>query len=853
MGEVYRARDGKLNRDVAIKVLPATLAGDADYMARFQREAQALAALNHPNIAQIYGFEGSAIVMELVDGRTLAERIAEGRLPLEEALPIAKQIAEALEASHEKGVVHRDLKPGNIKITPEGVVKVLDFGLAKTSDATGARDASISPTLTIRASEAGLILGTAGYMSPEQASGKPVDRRADIWSFGVVLWEMLTGRGLFEGETISHTLAHVLTAPVDFSALPAEIPAAIRELLRRCLDRNVRNRLRDIGEARVALQNPKRVETAVAPVARRSTGLWAIVAAILLLATLALGYVAFRHVTEQTPVLRLSVLPPEKATADMEAVSPDGLRLAFVGTLDGKNQLWVRELDSLASRQLSGTEGATYPFWSPDSRAIAFFQAGRLKRIDAAGGPALTLSDASNGRGGSWNQDGVILFAPGVGTGIFRVAATGGNAIPVTELDLASGENAHRSPAFLPDGRHFLYTARNNEAEKNAVYVADLKSKERRTILAASSNAVYALPGFLLFVRERTLMAQPFDAAGAQTKGEAVPVADLIRYDGLNLVGRFSVSHNGVLTYTSSATAIGPSGLAWGSVQLTWFDRTGNVVGTIGTPGISTIPAISPDGHTVAFDRVEAQSGSMNIWLHDLARGTESRFTFNAPLNQIPVWSPDGTHIAFSSALSGKPLALVQRAIGGTAQDEILDSERSLRPSDWSRDGRYIIGAVMDPKTKLDIWVLPLFGDRKAFPYLNMEYNESWAKLSPNGQWLAYTSDETKRSEVYVQSFPHPGRKSQISTDGGIRPVWSRDGKQLFFIGPGRKMMAVDVNAGASFEAGVPKPLFDSRLGAGNATFDVSKDGRFLIPARVEEAGSEPITVVINWTAGLKK
>jgi eukaryotic-like serine/threonine-protein kinase len=859
MGEVYRARDTKLGREVALKVLPNTFAGDPERMARFQREAEFLASLNHPNIAAIYGLEESngirALVMELVEGPTLAERIGEQGMPLEEALPIARQIAGALEYAHEKGIVHRDLKPANVKLTVDGDVKVLDFGLARALEAPApsAGNPSLSPTFTLEGTRAGVILGTAAYMAPEQASGKPVDKRADIWSFGVVLWEMLTGHRLFDGETISHTLADVLRAEIDLNKLPAGTPVAIRNLLRRCLDRDVKDRLRDIGEARIAIQrylaNPNGGIEGARPAEASPTRLPWVAAAVLLLAALGLGYVAYRHITEEARVLRFSVLSPEKATADIHALSTDGRRLAFVGTQDGRHELWVRELDSLVARLLPATDGATYPFWSPDSRTIGFFQGGKLKKIDAGGGPAITLSDAPSGRGGSWSQNGVILFVPTVNVGIYRVSAAGGAATQVTTMNPAEGENAHRMPWFLPDGHHFLYTARNIDPEKNAVYVADLDSEDRKRILAASSNAAYAAPGYLLFLRERTLMAQPFDASSVTTRGDAVPIAEELRYDGLNLVGRFSVSQNGVLAYTS-----GSFGGALNAVQLTWFDRTGKAIGTIGMPGVIQWPAISPDGHTVAFDRVAPPNGSVDIWLYDQARGTESRFTFNSPTNSFPVWSPDGSHIAFESIRPGLG-DLYQRATSGAAQDELLDKfvpGANPRPTDWSRDGRYIIEHVFNPKTNADISVLPLFGDRKAIPYLHMDYNEGWGKLSPDGKWLAYQSDETKQYEIYVQSFPNPGGKWQVSTSGGIRPVWSRDGRELFFISYGKKMMAVEVKSGAKFEAGVPKPLFDTRIATGNYWFDVSKDGHFLIPSLVAEGTVAPISVVVNWTAGIK-
>jgi len=835
MGEVYRAKDTKLDREVAIKVLPAAVAEDPERLARFEREAKVLAALNHPNIAQIYGVEDRALVMELVPGESL-----KGPLPLDTALNYAKQIAEALEAAHEKGIVHRDLKPANIMITPAGVVKILDFGLAAAAQSSDSSDPAHSPTLTISPTRAGMILGTAGYMSPEQARGKAVDKRADIWAFGVVLYEMLTGKRLFEGDTISDTLAAVLKTEPDLT----QVPAQTQKLLRRCLEKDPKKRLRDIGDAWQLLEEHPQV---TAP--SRSRLGWIAVAGVLAVALLVLGFLYFRRAPEGQRILKVSVLPPEKAAFNWEsppAVSPDGRRLAFNATTAGKISLWVRDLDSLTARELPGTDGAEDPFWSPDNRSIAFFAGQKLKRIVVAGGPAMTLCDG-DWWGGSWSKRDVIVFAPNQASGLFRVPAGGGSATPVTELDRASGETSHVYPWFLPDGRHFVYTATNTNPEKTAVYVADLDSKTRHRVLSANSNVVYSPPGYLLFLHERTLMAQPFDAGKAVTSGDPVPIAEQVDnwHDFFaNIQGLFSASQNGVLAYTSGGVG--------NNLQLTWFDRSGKIVGTVGTPGIMMAPKLSPDGNTVAVDLLDPQTGFSDIWLHDLNRDTASRFTFNPKTtNDRPVWSPDGGHIVFVSGDRN----IYQKATNGATQDEALEkSALNKRTADWSRDGRYIIYTVDDPKTSFDIWVLPLFGDRKPFPYVHTEFGEGYPKLSPNGQWLAYASDETKRNEVYVETFPTRGGKWQVSTNGGIDPVWSRDGKELFFIGSDQEMMAVEVNGGAKFEASVPKPLF--RLTSHfdlNTRFDVSKDGRFLIPTPVEQSANVPMTVVVNWTAGLKK
>jgi Tol biopolymer transport system component len=858
MGEVYRARDTKLGRDVAIKVLPDAFAHDAERMARFEREAQVLASLNHPNIAAIYGLEESsdvrALVMELVEGPTLADRIAQGPVTLDEALALAKQIVEGLEYAHEKGVIHRDLKPANIKLAADGTVKLLDFGLAKAvEEPVVAGNPSVSPTLTMQSTRAGVILGTASYMSPEQASGKPVDRRSDIWSFGVVLWEMLSGRKLFDGETVSHTLADVLRGEIDVSKLPAGTPIAIRELVRRCLGRNVKNRLQAIGEARIAIEryreNPSDAglsEQLVTRGSRREVFAW--IAASLFLVAFALVY--YRQAPEEVRAVKLSLLPPEKAEfSDPPAVSPDGRRVTFAATVGQKAQLWVRDLDSLAARPLAGTEGAYNPFWSPDNRFIAFFAGGKLKKIGVLGGPAQILCDAASGRGGSWNQTGVIVFTPGILDGLYRVSAAGGSSTILIALDQSLGEDSLRHPWFLPDAHHFFYTARNGDRNKSAIYVGDLGSKEKRRILITNSNAVYAPPGFLLFLRERTLMAQPFDASRIQTTGDPFPIADKVDFTTI-LGGLFSVSQNGVLAYLSS--------FGTGNVQLSWFDRGGKPLGTVGAPGDLFTPAISPDGKKVAVRRSDQQAATTDIWLHDLARGTASRFTFGPNINTSPVWSPDGNRMVFNSTRIGGG-SLYLKPTGGAGKEELLlKSPSGVVPSDWSRDGRFIIYIQYDANTKSDIWVLPLSGDSppvpgKAFPFLQTEFTEWGAKLSPDGKWLAYTSDETGRNEIYMQTFPSPGGKSQVSTSGGIRPVWSRDGKELFYSAADGKLMAVEVKTGSKLEASAPKALFDTRL-VGGAGFDISPDGRrFLLANSLDDTGQKPMTVVVNWTALAKK
>jgi len=812
MGEVYRARDTKLGRDVALKILPAAFASSPDRLARFEREARVLASLDHPHIGPIYGLEDGdgtrALVLALIEGPTLADRIDQGPLLPDEAAGIALQIAEAFEYAHDHGVIHRDLKPANVKVTPDGVVKVLDFGLAKALEAEdsstqpGPNSPTMLPTVTMGATQPGMILGTAAYISPEQVKGKRADRRSDIWAFGVVLYEMLVGRRPFQADSIGELMAEIVKEEPKLDS----VPARFRALVSRCLTKDPRKRLQSFGEARLMLEGPATLvaePTQALTSARARYGSLGWIAAGMFagITTIGLGFVSYRHATEEPPpVLKMSVLPPEKGVftaSSVPAVSPDGRRLAFVATLDGKNQLWVRDLDSLEARALTGADNAEEPFWSPDSRSIGFFADGKLKKIEIAGGPALTLCDAAAGRGGTWSKDGVIVFAL-TGAGTFRVPAAGGSSTPLTTPDKAGGGD-HRFPWFLPDGRHFLYTTSADAEPKRAIFAAsidpeDQESKTPKRIAAAASNAVYTAPGFLLFVREGTLMAQPFNASKLQATGDAVPIAEKVdTYTGKADQYQFSASQNGVLAYTS--------GSAGRNLQLTWFDRSGKVTGTLGAPGTVAWGAISPDGKTVAADRMDR--GIYDIWLHDLGRGTASRFTFGPKNNQFPVWSPDGSRIVFFSMRdrTGHPF---QKVASGTGQDEVLskplgEPPTATRVDDWSRDGRYLIlSKSNNPKTRNDVWVLPMFGDRKPFPYLNMEFAENYARLSPDGKWLAYTSDESKRPEIYIQSFPNHGGKWQVSTNGGQKSIWSRDGKELYFVSADGKMMAVEVKSGAT-------------------------------------------------------
>lgn len=580
-----------------------------------------------------------------------------------------------------------------------------------------------------------------------------------------------------------------------------------------------------------------------------------VLAAVMTAVALAVSVVHFRERKVQPRLFKMTVLSPEKAEFHDEfsipTVSPDGLRIAFVAATEGKQELWVRDLDSLAARALPGTAGAQYPFWSPNSRSIAFFSEGKLKRIDLAGGPALTLCDVGMGRGGTWGQRDVIVWS-GFGRGTFRVPATGGPAAAVTVPRKTSPAGDHRFPWFLPDGRHFLYTDNASDPEQSGIYVADLESSYRKRLIAADSNAAYSPPGYLLFVRDHKLMSQRFDADRHQTTGDALPVADQIDSQATRSQNQFSISQNGVLAYTS--------GRSEGGALLTWYDRSGKVIGTLGAPNALNGPAISPDDKMVAVQR--SDQGLRDIWVHDLARGTTSRFTFGPSSSNHPAWSSDGRYISFYSQREGvgRPY---RRAVSGTAQDELVgkplgDPPISTVAEHWSGDGRYVILRVVNPKTVYDLWVMPLTsgerGDGEPVPYLTSEFEEKYGRVSPDGHWLAYTSNESKCNEIYVQSFPTKGRKFTVSINGGERSVWSRDGKELYFISADGRMMAAEVSTGSKFEAGVPRPLFKVHLSRGmDAWFDVTKDGRFLIPVQAEQTVNAPITVVVNWQAGLKE
>jgi len=868
MGEVYRATDTKLGREVAIKTLAAEVAGDPDRLARFRREASVLASLNHPHIAVIYGLEEVEgqpyLILELVEGEDLAERLKRGPMPMGDALKVARQIADALENAHEQGIVHRDLKPANVKLRTDDTVKVLDFGLAKAfagAPDVGQDELSRSPTLARSRTGVGVILGTAAYMSPEQARGKPVDKRADVWAFGVLLFELLTGERLFRGETLSDTLAAVLTTDPDWSRLPPETPMPVRRLLMRCLEKDAKRRLRDIGDARFELESPGPSDPPPSPRGSRAKPMILLAGVAALLGALATAWalLGLRHPKSATQVVRLQVLPPPQRSFRSIAISPDGRLLAFTAAdAAGQTGLWVRPLDSLTASLLPDTTGASHPFWAPDSRLIGFFANDKLKRIDPSGGSQQTICGLVNARGGArggtWSREGVILFgveafhpAP-----LYQVPASGGQPREVKTLEPA-GQELHRyGPAFLPDSRHFLYLGAGAR-ESTGTYLGSFDSEETRFIARTDTPAAYLEPregdepgrGLILFVRDGTIMAQPFDQDRRETVGEAAPA--LVAASGVSL------SRTGVVVHQSGAggSAFYESG-AGGLTQLQWLDRTGRPLSLLGEPGLYVDFRISPDGNRVAAQRGDG-FGTADLWLFDLHRATLSRFTFGGAYHAAPVWSPDSSRLAFFSYRDG-PWTIYEKPLSREAPDRLLlKTSNDLVPTDWAPDGRSLLYTEIDSTSKGDVRLLPLpatsSGLRAAIPIAASASDENLAQFSPDGRWVAYRSDETGRFEVYVRavdpSGADAGGKWQISTNGGIELRWPRRGHEIFYVGPDNMLMAVAVQTGMNFETGVPRALF-SVPPAGVVRYDVTSDGqRFLVAKPTEEMGA-PATVVLG-------
>jgi eukaryotic-like serine/threonine-protein kinase len=862
MGEVYRARDTKLGREVAVKILPGLFASDPDRMMRFEREARTLASLNHPHIAQIYGFEEtpagaghagvSALVMEMVEGENLSARIARGPIPLDEALPIARQIAEALEAAHEAGIIHRDLKPANIKVRPDGTVKVLDFGLAKLADPAAATsdaiplDAAHSPTFTSPAMTAlGIILGTAAYMAPEQARGRAVDRRADIWAFGCVLFEMLTGRRAFEGDDVSDTLASILKSEPDWTALPAGTPPALRRLLRRCLVKDPARRLSGIGLARFEIDDTAEpvddgpMHSPVQPAGASRRVRYALATVVVLLAGLAASLVLLLRPAQAPPdIIRFAVAPPPGTTfgsASFVAISPDGRRVAFRAGPPGEPAtLWVREADRLAARQFAGTEGVGTLFWSPDSRSIAFFAGGVLKRLEVDGGGVRTISDLKFGGTGAWGPGDVIVVQSV--TRLYRVPAAGG---PPAEMT-AEGAGP-MFPSFLPDGRLLATT------ERGQVVLGSLDSTEWTPIAEATSRVLYAPPGYLVFVQQGRLVAQPFDLSRRALAGDPLPLdVEPVRiaagFLGISY-GLFSVSGNRVLAYE-------PGEFELGGVPV-WVDRSGRELGPVLTGNeMVAFPRLSPDGQRLAM----VVDG--DIWVGDLRNRPSIRLTFAGSASFSPIWSPDGQRLVYEWGAPDNALWSIA-ADGSESTPVRVSPFMHLHPHGWSPDGRdLLVVRLGDDATGPDILALPPGETSEPRPILATPAAEGGqgAALSPDGRWLAYAADPTGELEIWVRPFPGPGAPVRVSVGGGTQPVWARNGRELYWWSRSGMIMAAAIQPGSEFDFMSPVALFESRYSRVGQppSYDVAPDGRFLM-LKPPDTPAAPLTVITNWVAEVER
>jgi eukaryotic-like serine/threonine-protein kinase len=842
MGEVYLATDTSLKRHVALKVLPAALAFDAHRLARFQREAELLAALSHPNIAAIFGLERSAgvhaLVMELVEGEELSRTIARGPLPAHDALVIAKQIAEALEAAHEQGIVHRDLKPGNIKLRPDGTVKVLDFGLAKAmaSTAPSAADETIP----------GTILGTSAYMAPEQAKGKPVDRRADVWALGAVLYEMLSGQRAFKGEDSTDTIAAVVSRDPDWTALPPDTSSTIRTLLRRCLARDPRQRLDSAAAVRLEIEDAL---TALPPTTGHATGPHAAYGrtgwVVAIVSMLALGAAVLAWAPWKPapipPETRTDIVTPATDDPASFALSPDGRQIVFAASGDGSLRLWLRSLGTTTAQPLLGTEGGRNPFWAPDSRSIGFFTDSALKRLDLGAGAPQTVAPASSGTGGTWTTDGFIVFAPSPSSPLMRVPAGGGSAVPVTTF--GPQEIGHRWPYALPDGNRFLYYA-GGPPDIAGIYLGALDSSFPTRLTPAESAGVYHPGGWLLWVRDGSLVGQPLDVERSSLTGQPLTVADDVAVDTSER-SAVSVAATGLVAYRTGGAK---------QRELVWFDVSGKPLGRVGELDPTWgRPRVSPDGHRVIVGRTI--QGNQDLWLLDQAR--TSRFTFDAATDDISAWSPDGTRIVFTSTRTGGGDLYLKLASGAEMETRFVASDEVKTPSSWSADGRFILFHSTDPQTSSDIWVAPVGGGAPSV-LMNTPFREVWGAFSPDGRWVAYMSNESGRPEIYVRPFTPPGAKTaggqwQVSAAGGIHPTWRPDGRELYYIGPAGSLVAVPIAvSGATLEPGTPMVRFSTRILGGGVDagqgrqYDVAPDGRILINTVIDDVDL-PITLLQHW------
>ncbi len=863
MGEVYRAKDTRLGRDVAVKVLPAALSSSAELRQRLEREAKTISQLSHAHICALFdvGRENDVefLVMEFLEGETLADRLGKGAIPTDQALRIGIEILGALDAAHRQGIVHRDLKPGNVMLTKSGV-KLLDFGLAKlaaTPPETAISQATSLPTalqqsqpLTTR----GTILGTFQYMAPEQLEGRDADGRSDIFAFGCVLYEMLTGRKAFTGASQASLIGSIMNSdPAPISSIQPMIPASLDRIVKGCLAKEPEHRWSTAHDVMLQLQwiaeGGSQAGVPAPVVARRKNReklAWGLLAAALVAAAvLAAGFV--KRAPKSAPLVRFDIVPaPEIATMDVPRISPDGKLLAFDATdMEGKARIWVRPLSSLTAQPLMGTEGGVRPFWSPDSRYLGFIADGVLKKVDVSGGPPTKICDAPGGSDGTWSSEGVILF-DGTGTDpIYRVSAAGGTKTVAVVQDPAKKETTVGWPQFLPDGKHYIYLLTGEKPEDSAYWIASIDSAEKTKLAPAQTLVQYAPPGYLLFVRDRTLVAQPFDASARKITGEAVPLAEKIGTDNVGLA-RFSVSNNGVLAYRTGETG----------GRLVWRDRSGKESELIGEPGDYTNPTPSPSGDRLAYGLTDSRSVKNDIWIRDLARGVSSRFTLGPGNNYRSVWSPDGGTIVFTSDRTGA-LDLYEKSTRGAGEEKLLlHTEEPKSAASWSPDGKYLAFASRNSKTQWDLWALPMTGDKKPIPIAVTPFTETTPMFSPDGKYVAYVSNESGREEIYVQTFPEPGGKWQVSNGGGSDPSWRGDGKELYYRSADQKLMSVEVRGGADFQAGVPQTLYSIRVRPGaprNKDAPAADGQRFVFASPLGRDAMSPTTIVLNWPQGMGK